>query len=184
MNFRDWIKNEIAGVGDYESLVPGWRGSPKGPFTDPKRMEHDPLFWRNYAFKKQQAAAELEKAKSELKADPKSREAKEKYGQAMAGSLWSAMPTVREAKPRGEYQGHANWDTWAVMLWATNERESYETLRRTARSSMSHEKKLESIRRYLKRHKREIDDIAGDEDTTVDWDVVDWESILSDFAVD
>jgi len=173
MDFKTWL-NEIT-AGDYGALVPGWEGDPKGPFEDPKRMPHDPKFWRNYYYQKEKAEKELEQAEKELKKD-RSQEAKEKYGQAMAGALWSAIPTVPESKPRGEYQGYPTWDTWALLLWADNNREPYEKFRKYAKMDDDLAKTI--MRRYAKRHKKDVDEIGA---YKVDLDEVDWDKVLENF---
>lgn len=174
MNFRQWL--EIAGTGNYGDLVPGWRGGPKGPFADPKRMPSDPMFWRNHEFQKQWAAKELEDAKRRHELDPEDPDKRKAYGQAIGGSMMSAVPIVPSGKPRGEYQGFTNWDTWAVALWASNERKHYEALRM---------KPADFFKKYAMRHKREIDrffsDEEGDEPKQVDFDMVDWEDAVEQF---
>lgn len=167
MNFKQWL-NEIA-PGDYGNLVPGWRGGAKGPFSDPKRMPHDPLFWRNHDFKKQKSQADLEKATQDMEKDP-SPESKSKYAQASADALLGLMPTVPESKPRGEYQGWTNWDTWLVGLWVSNERKHYEVLRG---KSAAYLQKYVSQSKY----RRELDNFASGEEVPVDLDMVNWEEV-------
>jgi len=171
MDFKTWL-NEI--TADYGDLVPGWRGDPEGPFEDPKRMQSDPKFWRDYHYKKEKAAKDLEKAEKEHETDP-SRANKKKLGQAMGASLWSAMPTIPDSKPRGEYQGYSSWDTWVVLLWANNERDTVEKFRKYAR--MKDPEKW--FKRYVKRHKKVVDEFGA---YKVDLDYVDWDEVLEDFS--
>lgn len=171
MNFTQWLAEITAG--DYGKFVPGWKGGPKGPFEDPKRMPMDPKFWRDYQFKKGEAEKEFEKAKSAYEKTPEDPETKQRYTQAAAGSLWSATPTVPESKPYGEYQGYSNWDTWAFSLWASNERDVYEAIRNKIHSP-------EALEKFARRHKRRINKFSG-EGEEVDLDLVNWPEALEDF---
>jgi hypothetical protein len=166
--FMQWL-TEIS-AGDYRQLVPGWKGGPKGPFEDPKRMSMDPKFWRDYYFKKAEAEKELKKAKSAYEKAPEDPEAKDRYTQAAASSLWSAMPTVPESKPYGEYQGWSNWDTWAFSLWASNEYDVYQTIMDTIKTPKDLEK-------FARRNKRRIAKFMDD----VDLDLVNWPEALEGF---
>jgi len=177
LNFRQWL--EIAGTGKYSDLVPGWRGGPKGPYADPKRMPSDPMFWRNHDFQKQWAARELEDAKKRHELDPEDEGKRKGFAQATADALWSAMPVVPDSKPRGEYEGYTNWDTWAVALWANNERKHYEATRM---------KPAAFLKKYALRYKREIyrfySDEEGDESRQVDFDMVNWDELAEDFSAE
>jgi len=168
MDFRAWLSE------DYSSLVPGWRGEPEGLFEDPKRMHLDPKYWRDYYYRKEKAEKDLERAKKKAEEEPSSREAQKELGQALGAVLWSAVPTVPDPKPRGEYQGWTNWDTWAVALWANNERIHHETLRKYARMKNP----IERFKKYVSRRKKSVDQIGA---YKVDLDFVNWDEIIATF---
>lgn len=177
INFRQFL--EITGPGKYSDLVPGWKGHPEGPFVDPKRKSNDPLHWRNYDYQKQVSDLQYDKARSEYEARPEDKKAREDFVKATSDALSSAMPTVPEGKPRGEYEGWSNWDTWAVNLWITNESDTYKKFRNKPASYIKRYILLPSYKKKIWNFHRDYEDRNKPVDISdnVDFDMVDWEQI-------
>ena len=150
--FKDWL-NEIAG--DYSDFVTGWRGKQsQGPFADPQRKPYDPLRKRNAQFRH----------------DPSS---------SPDDDMWFGVPDKPDPKPKGEYEGWTNWDTWAIALWAKNSATTTAVFRELSKGK--HGPKKMAIFCHMPEKRKEL---IRFHTRDVDLKDVDWNELTLDFAVD
>jgi len=71
-----------------------------------------------------------------------------------------------------KYNGWTNWETWAAVLWATNDETSY---RKWVRAANAHQGDMAALANYLQQVLP--DWTNGDLETAEEWDAVNWEEV-------
>ena len=66
------------------------------------------------------------------------------------------MRSKKEYQETQKYNGWANYETWAVNLWLTNDEESYNKAQRVVDESEDENEAAENLKEYIENLKRKL----------------------------